>query len=123
MTPEQLGRTSLALDAVTVPPPDSSRSSRGGRSRGSLGVPTAVTAGSAIATFGWAVLVANRARGRRWRTAVAGVAAATVAASSVLVGLALAHTRTPARLVLAGTGIEVAAFASSQVVALRRSAE
>jgi len=117
VTGEELGRRSLAADAVYCAGGATLALLARGPLARILAVPPLAIALPAAGTFAWAALVAKLARRPDWRPAVGTVALANVGAAALL--SAVACRRTEGRLVLAATALEVAGFAASQVAALR----
>jgi multisubunit Na+/H+ antiporter MnhF subunit len=122
VTGETLGRRSLALDAVYCAVAGLIAIVAFDPLAELLGAPEALLVAAGFATIVWALLVHRLARAADWRRPVVAVAAANVVAALGLAALALVTPRLAGQLLLAAVAIEVAAFAASQLVALRRAA-
>jgi hypothetical protein len=84
-------------------------------------VPAAMVAGIGMVTVVWAWLLLRLARRQTWRRPLRLVAAANAAASMGVALLAVLAPATPARLLLIGVAVEVAAFATVQLRTLQRA--
>lgn len=86
-----------------------------------LSVPPALTAAVAAGIGGWAILLFRVAGGRRLRPWLAGVLVTNLVAATLIAVYAAAEPWQGAfTIVLVAVSVEVAAFAASQAVALRR---
>ena len=122
MTGETLGRRSLALDAVYCAVAGLIAIVAFDPLAELLGAPEALFVAVGAATMVWSLVVHRLARVADWRRPVVAVAAANVVAALGVAALALFTPRLAGQLLLAAVAIEVAAFAASQLVALRRAA-
>ena len=85
-----------------------------------LAVPASAVLACAAATALWALAQHRAARGRRLRRWLRGVLVANTVAAGLITALAIARPWDVVSLLLAAVALEVAAFAVSQAVALRR---
>jgi hypothetical protein len=116
----RVGRVSLRLDAAYCALAAALVLAFAGPLAGLFAVPVWVVVAVAAGTAGWAGALwhaAGRAEVRPW---LAGVLAANVAAAGVIAALAVSRPHDAFALLLAAVSVEVAAFAVSQAVALRR---
>jgi hypothetical protein len=121
VTGETLGRRSLALDAAYCAVAGLIAIVAFAPLAELLAAPEALLVAAGVATLGWALVVHRLGRLADWRRPVAAVAGANVLAAVAIAALALAAPRLAAQLLLAAVALEIAAFATSQVIALRRA--
>ncbi len=119
MDRETLARRSLALDSVYCTIAGATAFLTRRRVGHVLHVDPAAVAVAGIATVAWSALVGVLSRRDDWRSGTSLVGLANTMASAALLGAAVKKAKGPGRVVLAATGLEVAAFAASQAAALR----
>jgi hypothetical protein len=120
MTGETLGRRLLQLDAAYCAAAGLIAIVAFAPLADLLAAPEALLVGAGVATLVWALIVHRLARLADWRAPVAAVAAANLAGAGAIAALALGTPRLAGQLLLAAVAVEVAAFAGTQFVALRR---
>lgn len=87
-----------------------------------LVVPAPLVLGAAVATAVWALGLHRASRAPALRPWLLGVLAANTVAAGLAAALAVTRPRDALSLLLLAVAVEVAAFAVSQAVALRRGA-
>jgi hypothetical protein len=87
-----------------------------------LSVPVGSLAVAAAATAGWAAVLRLVARRDALRPWLVRVLVANLVAAAAIIGLAISRPRDGVSLLLLAVALEVAAFAVSQALALRRLA-
>jgi hypothetical protein len=119
---QRLGRISLTADAAYCAVAALCLLVFAGPLSDALSVPTIGVALAALATAAWAVLLRLAARRAPLRPWLVRVLVANVMAAVVIGALAVIRPLDAFSLLLAAVAVEVAAFAASQVIALRRPA-
>lgn len=122
MDRRRLGQTSLRADAAYCAVTSACLAVFTGPASGAVGLPVwtvlAVAAGTAV----WAFSLARAARGAQLRPWLVRVLTANIVAAVSIAGLAVTRPRDAVSVLLLAVALEVAAFAASQAVALRRPA-